>query len=302
MSRQITILLSSDDQSFDKESPWVAKALPHERYLIGESFPLARVFDPHEYPQASMCIEPVHWHATRDHLVLLPLSELSITNEEIRSLMEEANKILFTAGIKPQTSLNSNCWIYEAGDFESLYTHSIGQAKGRNIDSWMPKDTTIPGLAKRWRKIQNEIQMSWHIHPVNEAREAQGLPRVNTVWLYGIGNSDDIVYAPEIIASDLIVSDHSWMPIIAEKLHIPLMHPNEIHWDRLPNRTFIWLAAIEQEWLTFMQMLVRDELEITLIDFPGHVRKRLLRSKDYQTPAWKFWQTKHPPTWDSLNQ
>jgi hypothetical protein len=36
-------------------------------------------------------------------------------------------------------------------------------------------------------KLQNEVQMAWFEHPVNEAREARGLPAVNSIWFHAQG-------------------------------------------------------------------------------------------------------------------
>jgi hypothetical protein len=41
--------------------------------------------------------------------------------------------------------------------------------------------------ALRWSRLHNAIQMRWHAHPVNEEREARGLPIVNGLWLHGGG-------------------------------------------------------------------------------------------------------------------
>ncbi|MFX8047684.1 hypothetical protein ABTK64_20425, partial [Acinetobacter baumannii] len=57
------------------------------------------------------------------------------------------------------------------------------RATGHNIDIWMHKGEQ----ERAWRKFQNEIQMTWYDHPVNQAREARGLLPVNSVWLFGQG-------------------------------------------------------------------------------------------------------------------
>jgi hypothetical protein len=36
-------------------------------------------------------------------------------------------------------------------------------------------------------KLQNEVQMAWFEHPLNEAREARGLPAINSIWLHAQG-------------------------------------------------------------------------------------------------------------------
>jgi len=298
MTRQISILLSGEDQ-FDHALERAPKALPHERYLIGDSFALGSALHQNPNNQVQLCIEPVHLHATRDHLVLLPLSELAIPQNEVTVLMEEANTIFGEEGMTP-ISNNGHSWVYAASDYASLYTHSVAQAKGRNIDWWLPKDTVVPGLAKRWRKIQNEIQMRWHIHPMNEAREAQGLPRINSVWVYGIGKATDITYSPELTNASQIISDHPWMTSIAAQRGIPLLNSESLQWEQQPSNTLVWLEGMHKEWPRLMQAMLESDLEITVIDFPGSIRKRTLRAKDYQGSAWKFWHKKQPPTWEEL--
>jgi hypothetical protein len=176
----------------------------------------------------------------------------------------------------------------------------VAQAKGRNIDWWLPKDTVVPGLAKRWRKIQNEIQMRWHIHPINEALETQGLPRINSVWVYGIGKATDIAYSPELTNASQVISDHPWMTSIAAQRGIPLLNSESLQWEQQPSNTLVWLEGMHKEWPRLMQAMLESNLEITVIDFPGEVRKRTLQAKDYQSSAWKFWHKKQPPTWDEL--
>ena len=298
MSQQISILLSGEDQ-LNHDIAYAPKALPHERYLIGDSFALGSALHANPNDQIQLCIEPVHLHATRDHLVLLPLAELVIPSDEITTLMEEANTVLGEEGIIP-ISRGQNAWIYAANDYESLYTHSVAQATGRNIDWWLPKDTVVSGLAKRWRRIQNEIQMRWHIHPINEAREAQGLSRINSVWVYGIGKATDITYSPELMNASQIISDHPWMTSIAAQRGIPLFSSESIQWGQQPSNTFVWLKNIDRQWPVLTQAMLEHNLEITLIDFPQGIRKRTLRAKDYRGPTWKFWHKDQPPTWEEL--
>ena len=130
---------------------------------------------------------------------LLPLQDLQVSNEEILTLMNEARTVFMEEGLGDLFQLDHLRWASSHPTISSLYTHSIYQTKGRNIDWWLPKDTNEIGIAKRWRKIQNEVQMRWHIHPVNEARDANGLPTINSIWLYGVGKSGDCQYPCELI-------------------------------------------------------------------------------------------------------
>lgn len=54
---------------------------------------------------------------------------------------------------------------------------------GQDIGDWWPTGA----LWQPWRRLLNELQMTWHEHPVNEARSARGQAPINGVWLYGGG-------------------------------------------------------------------------------------------------------------------
>ena len=44
-----------------------------------------------------------------------------------------------------------------------------------------------PDGAINWMRLQNELQMVLHAHPVNAAREDAGKPTINGVWFWGGG-------------------------------------------------------------------------------------------------------------------
>ncbi len=50
--------------------------------------------------------------------------------------------------------------------------------------------------ALHWSRLHNAIQMRWHVHPVNETREASGLPPVNGLWLHGGGQWKPLALLP----------------------------------------------------------------------------------------------------------
>lgn len=56
-------------------------------------------------------------------------------------------------------------------------------ALGADLFEQLPKGEE----GRRWRALINEAQVVLHHHPVNRQRAAQGLPPVNSVWLWGPG-------------------------------------------------------------------------------------------------------------------
>jgi len=57
------------------------------------------------------------------------------------------------------------------------------QALGENLLQHLP-----PGPeGRRWRILQNDLQVALHQHPLNAQRRAAGRPPVNSLWLWGAG-------------------------------------------------------------------------------------------------------------------
>ena len=73
-----------------------------------------------------------------------------------------------------------DAWFVRAPAPVALRTRPVAAVAGRMLRDLLP---TGPD-AGTWRRWQNEIQMLLHEHPVNNAREAEGKPPANSVWLY----------------------------------------------------------------------------------------------------------------------
>ena len=279
--------------------------MPQERFLLGEQLPIAPVLllgqsDLAVNPNETIaCLQPVHLHATRDHLILMAQSQIDLTENESTRLLNVAlpfieedfgGKILFQG---------QRDWFIPAGPFASLATHSIDQAHGRNIDWWMPRDTSELGVAKLWRKLQNEIQMLWHIDPVNAEREQRGYPSINSLWISGIGKLSDI-QIPQLLENvSRIYGDHPLLAGLAKYLEIP--QQNEINFSNLQN-AFAWIDNPESVWDRLRETLLNKKLdEIEIIDFPkGQVRHRIFTGKDLNKKSWVFWKKSEPLTWSAI--
>jgi len=174
-------------------------ALPHERWLadrfgLGKAMekcggpPIAQALmqtmgiEP--LPSTWFVLQPVHIHIARDHLVLTDPRQLALSESEARILFEIAAPLFDESG-KRLLFGNTSTWFVDAGDWTSLRTSTPDAACGHNIDIWMPKGPE----ERAWRKVQNEVQMHWFNHPVNEEREARRQRPVNSLWLWG-GPSD----------------------------------------------------------------------------------------------------------------
>jgi hypothetical protein len=131
-------------------------------------------------------VQPVYIHIARDHLVLTDPAQLELAEEDSLALFEIARSLFHETG-RNLVYGNASTWFVRADDWPALLTSSPDAASGHNIDIWMPSGPND----RSWRKIQNEVQMHWHDHPVNAARERRGLKPVNSLWLWGGAQAAD---------------------------------------------------------------------------------------------------------------
>jgi hypothetical protein len=75
------------------------------------------------------------------------------------------------------------CWLLAHPVLDGLACASLDRVVGRNVDLWLGAGAGL----RLVRRLQNEVQMLLHRHPVNEAREARGDLPVNSFWLDGCG-------------------------------------------------------------------------------------------------------------------
>jgi hypothetical protein len=252
--------------------------LPHERFLLGDAVPAAPFAllglqgSAIDSNTVLACIQPVHLHATRDHLVLMHPDHIPLTADESAALLEEAKPLLQDEFKAEVIVADPHHWFINPTHFAGLATHSVDQAHGRNIDWWLPRDTTELGTARAWRKLQNEIQMLWHISPINEARQASGLPAINSIWISGIGSIDDLQTPNEIQVASNIITDHPVLKGIAHHLTIPCS--GAVTADTLIGG-FAWLKDPSAIWPMLQSTLMDETLdELELIDFPNGIERR----------------------------
>ncbi|AOY99331.1 hypothetical protein BKK81_08680 [Cupriavidus sp. USMAHM13] len=193
------------------------RSLPHERWLAGRagldtarvpSAPFMRLADGGSADeQAWACLELVHIHAARDHLVLMDPARLGVRASEAEALHRALDALLGESGIRLE-ALAPGRWYLPEAVFGPLEATTPLRATGRNIDIWMQEGER----ARDWRRLQNEIQMTWFDHPVNQAREAAGELPINSVWLHGGGRLQavprlaDAVYTDDPFAAGLALA------------------------------------------------------------------------------------------------
>ena len=295
MKYTIVIADSETEESLDR-------GLPYEKFLLGDrnaSAPLELRSLGHVFTDSSCIarIEPVHIHAARDHLVLTNTSILDITQDESDALFDSV-KDIFAEMASITHRPYPGRWFIETSAMNTLSTVSTQQAEGRNIDHWMPCDTTTPGVARQWRKWQNEIQMIWFNHPINEARQDRDMLPVNSVWISGIGSISDIEIHDAFHQCHRVHSPDHCLSLMAK--HLNKEHIENIESSQLA-QTLSLLSAKDkvtlQTWEMACQALIGKEIEaIQIIDFPdSQERNRIIRLEDLPRKGFGFWKKPMTP-------
>jgi hypothetical protein len=273
------------------------RGFPFEKFILGSKNCAAalelKLIKPDLAPKTCIAkIQPIHIHAARDHLVLTNPSILDIKEEESLMLYESVKDIFEEMALNIDCT-KPECWFIEAPNFQSLSTVSTHQAEGRNIDYWMPEDTNEAGVARQWRKWQNEIQMIWFNHPVNQKRQAEDQLPINSIWISGIGCLADVQANLSVQSADLLHSPDNYLYPIAN--HLKKNHRNTLNEEELSNTLSLVHfedPQIEQIWSTSINALKKKYIEaIELIDFPeGQERRRQIKLSNLVRKGFRFWK------------
>ncbi len=123
-------------------------------------------------------VTPCHWSVGIDNIRMENPDDLQLTDAESKDFFAAIQPYFFDDNIA-LTYQSAITWHASSSLFANLPLASIDRAIGRNVDVWQPPAEQ----SKSIRRLQNEMQMLLYTHPINEAREARGLPTVNSFWL-----------------------------------------------------------------------------------------------------------------------
>src|SRR6185312_167557 len=127
--------------------------------------------------------DPVHLAPDRDQLVLMPQSLLEVAHAETQALAEAFNGIFGVDGWHLEFPTALRGYIRCPGGGLDAVTHDPAPFVGGPVFAAMP---TGPDAA-RLKLLMNELQMLFHTHAVNMAREEAGRPPINSLWVWGGG-------------------------------------------------------------------------------------------------------------------
>lgn len=131
-------------------------------------------------PRHTVCADPVHLRAERDHARLVPAAALDIELAEAHDLLDALNNLVGADGLNFELAEPAR-WYLTGMPAHALDTWPVHAVAHRNVANFMPGQ----GEAAEWRRLMTEVQMLMHAHPVNVNREQRGRLTINGIWFWG---------------------------------------------------------------------------------------------------------------------
>jgi hypothetical protein len=129
-----------------------------------------------------MRADPVHLRADQSSLRLFDSHSFSLAQEEADELVAAFNGFYAERGWRLEAPRPQRWYLSLPAD-PGITTRAIGDVIGQSIDACLPQGE----MSADWHALLNEVQMLFHAHPVNAAREQRGEPVINSVWFWGGG-------------------------------------------------------------------------------------------------------------------
>jgi hypothetical protein len=222
-------------------------------------------------------LTPVHWHLGTEQVSLVDPAQLALDEASSRALLE-AVRPLFTGDGWQMDGWTmawgeTGAWYAAHESLAELPTASLDRVIGRNVDAWLGSNTA----ARPLRRLQAELQMLLHAHPLNAEREARGLLPVNSVWISGCGRRQPVAAGAE--------------PVLEAGLRAPALAGDWAAWCKA-------FDAIEAGVLAELLARVErgDEVQLTLCGERGSVTLGGPPRTGFQR-WWQRWGRTELATW-----
>jgi hypothetical protein len=244
--------------------------------------------------------DPVHLRADQSRLLLFESHSFDLSQAEADQLVAAFNALYAERGwqlaaIRPQR------WYLSLPHAPLIATSSPDRVAGQDIDACLPQGEA----AVEWHALLNEVQMLFHDHPVNAAREQRDEPTINSLWFWGGG------VLPERLqcACTQIITDHALgmglaaaagvprrdLPADADELlalavpGVNLVASDALYWPARYGDAEHWLQGLqqlEQGWFVPLLAALRHGKLASLQIYPGNGHS-YITSRVQQHHFWK---------------
>lgn len=244
--------------------------------------------------------DPVHLRADQSRLLLFEGHSFDLSQEEADQLAAAFNT-LYADRSWQLTAIRPQRWYLSVSHAPLIAAVSPARVAGQDIDACLPQGED----AVEWHAMLNEVQMLFHDHPVNMAREQCGEPAINSLWFWGGGVLPEGVHSgiAQIITDNVLgmglaaVADIPRRDLPADAgellaLAVPgvnLVACDALQWPTQYGDVEHWLEGLqqlEQGWFVpLLAALQRGELA-SLAIYPCNGRS-YVTSRAQQRQFWK---------------
>jgi len=131
--------------------------------------------------------DPVHLQTRLRDLRVRCLDSEQVSRTEIKAIFDTIQKEI--GADKPYSFVN----IADCGYVSCEQSIEVAETPAAVADGHVPDQFTPSGAsAKPYHQLLGEIQMLLHDHEINVQRQGQGLPEINSLWLWGGGIAPEI--------------------------------------------------------------------------------------------------------------
>ena len=147
--------------------------------------------------------DPVYLQLQRHGTRVLAAPALTLSDDETAALTGALNMHFSADGIT-LTAPHATRWYIRQTESTGVAAPTLGATAGKSL----PPTPLTGSRASYWHRVLTEAQMVLHEHPVNQAREARGLPVVNSLLLWGGGRKPTVPgrYFSEVWSDDPLAS------------------------------------------------------------------------------------------------
>lgn len=268
---------------------------------IAPAAPLSWLADTGTQPTGFvMRADPVHLRADQSRLRLFDSTTFDLDVDEARELVAAFNDHFGGRDLCLHAPMPQR-WYLALEEDPKLATVSPAQLAGRDIGEGLLQGKA----AAQWHALLNEVQMLFHAHAVNRAREERGEPLVNSIWPWGGGwlparmtatvsevFTDSPVLRGLALLAGIPVRE---IPRNATELMAEARSGLPLLWlDRLERATCYgdlqsWsdgLRQLEVAWFEpLLKMIQRGRIGVLALHVPGRGCYEITRRR-----LWSFWK------------
>lgn len=197
-------------------------------------------------------IDPLHFAVALDHMLAVPLEDHdALDRSETLALATAADACAQAVGAR--VCVLDRHWFLALAQPWSLAAVPLEAALGESIQPLLPTGAD----ARRWRKLLNEIQIAWHHHPVNAAREARGAKAVNGLWLHGGGTYRPLPASAlaQVASEEPAVRGWALASGVPASAVVALDHALDARGDGLYTGSSLYASARAEAWHPWLSAL-----------------------------------------------